>query len=263
MKVGCSCTFAPCLACVVPRRRERARLDAAGDCQRNRRIRAATPAAAPAAGWWRRNRGGRRSPAATAAVSRHTATIAILSDQLPNMTTQQQEFAATHYVGSRSWCWNHPRLARAHPISVLHYHLAMWQSAPRQLHHRRLHCRTTTRSDHARDCSANASGAAWPASADARLMNVRIPGCRVLVRFHRPAERGRRNDGVFWIRLARAAAGRSARATTAPGRHRGPRSVFSERRQTWIAPGTPGLRPDGSLGPRASPDPQHQCVHHH
>src|SRR5450759_3574081 len=30
-----------------------------------------------------------------------TATIAILSDQLPNMTAQQMQFAAAHYVGSQ------------------------------------------------------------------------------------------------------------------------------------------------------------------
>ena len=72
-------------------------------------------------------------PAAT--VSRFpdtTTTIAILSDQLPNMTAEQMQFAATHYVGSQKLVLGTTRALRAlNPnFVVLHYHLAMWQSAP-------------------------------------------------------------------------------------------------------------------------------------
>jgi hypothetical protein len=61
-----------------------------------------------------------------------TATIAILADQLPTMTAQQQGFAATHYVGSQKLVLDTTRALRAlNPnFVVLHYHLAMWQSAP-------------------------------------------------------------------------------------------------------------------------------------
>jgi hypothetical protein len=61
-----------------------------------------------------------------------TATIAILADQLPNLSAPQQTFAATHFVGSQKLT-----LAQSMPLRainpkflVLHYHLAIWQSAP-------------------------------------------------------------------------------------------------------------------------------------
>src|SRR5215475_5076959 len=59
--------------------------------------------------------------------------IAVLTDQLPgNMTSAQQRFAATHYVGTQKLTLNVSRRLRAiNPrFLVLHYHLAMWQSAP-------------------------------------------------------------------------------------------------------------------------------------
>jgi hypothetical protein len=59
--------------------------------------------------------------------------IAILSDQLPGgMTSPQQQFAATHYVGTQKLTLNLSQPLRAiNPnFLVLHYHLAMWQSAP-------------------------------------------------------------------------------------------------------------------------------------
>jgi hypothetical protein len=61
-----------------------------------------------------------------------TATIAVLADQLPNLTAGQQMFAATHFVGSQKLT-----LAQSGPLRainpkflVLHYHLCIWQSAP-------------------------------------------------------------------------------------------------------------------------------------
>jgi hypothetical protein len=61
-----------------------------------------------------------------------TAILAILSDQLPNMTVQQMQFAAAHYVGSQKLVLAATQALRAlNPnFVVLHYHLAMWQSAP-------------------------------------------------------------------------------------------------------------------------------------
>lgn len=49
------------------------------------------------------------------------------------MTREQQQFAATHYVGTQKLTLNLSRPLRAiNPqFLVLHYHLAMWQSAPR------------------------------------------------------------------------------------------------------------------------------------
>jgi hypothetical protein len=73
------------------------------------------------------------TPAATTSRFPDTiATIAILADQLPTMTAQQQGFAATHYVGSQKLVLDTTRELRAlNPnFVVLHYHLAMWQSAP-------------------------------------------------------------------------------------------------------------------------------------
>jgi len=59
--------------------------------------------------------------------------IAVLTDQLPGpMSDAQVRFAATHYVGTQKLTLNVSRRLRAiNPgFLVLHYHLAMWQSAP-------------------------------------------------------------------------------------------------------------------------------------
>jgi hypothetical protein len=58
--------------------------------------------------------------------------IAIFADQLPVMTAAQQQFAARHYVGTQKLTLDQSRPLRAiNPnFLVLHYHLAMWQSAP-------------------------------------------------------------------------------------------------------------------------------------
>jgi len=59
--------------------------------------------------------------------------IAVLTDQLPGgMTEAQVRFAATHYVGTQKLTLKLARPLRAiNPgFLVLHYHLAMWQSAP-------------------------------------------------------------------------------------------------------------------------------------
>jgi hypothetical protein len=58
--------------------------------------------------------------------------IAILTDQLPSgMPAAQQHFAATHYVGTEKQLLPDTQALRAiNPnFIVLHYHLAMWQSA--------------------------------------------------------------------------------------------------------------------------------------
>jgi hypothetical protein len=62
--------------------------------------------------------------------------IAVLTDQLPGaMSEAQVRFAATHYVGTQKLTLNLSRPLRAiNPrFLVLHYHLAMWQSAPNVL----------------------------------------------------------------------------------------------------------------------------------
>ncbi len=62
-----------------------------------------------------------------------TATIAILADQLPSgMPAAQQRFAASHYVGTQKQVLPDTQALRAlnKNFLVLHYHLAMWQSAP-------------------------------------------------------------------------------------------------------------------------------------
>jgi hypothetical protein len=62
-----------------------------------------------------------------------SARIAVLTDQLPGaMTEGQVRFAATHYVGTQKLTLKLSRPLRAinHGFLVLHYHLAMWQSAP-------------------------------------------------------------------------------------------------------------------------------------
>ena len=111
-----------------------------------------------------------------------TATIAILSDQLPNMTAQQQQFAATHYVGSQKLVLGTTRALRAlNPnFVVLHYHLAMWQSAPSVsfitdgLHWSNDYPEVTT---HESWFWHNASGGRVASSADGKLlMNVSDPG---------------------------------------------------------------------------------------
>jgi Hypothetical glycosyl hydrolase family 15 len=60
------------------------------------------------------------------------ATIAIFTDQLPAMNAAQTEFAATHYVGTQKQLLPVTQALRAitPDFLVLHYHLAMWQSAP-------------------------------------------------------------------------------------------------------------------------------------
>jgi hypothetical protein len=62
-----------------------------------------------------------------------SASIGVLADQLPNgMTAGQQQFAATHFVGSQklTLALSKPLRAINPNFIVLHYHLAMWQSAP-------------------------------------------------------------------------------------------------------------------------------------
>jgi hypothetical protein len=62
-----------------------------------------------------------------------SARIGVLADQLPGgMSPAQEHFAATHYVGTQKLTLNLSRPLRAiNPnFLVLHYHLAMWQSAP-------------------------------------------------------------------------------------------------------------------------------------
>jgi hypothetical protein len=59
--------------------------------------------------------------------------VAILTDQLPgNLTPAQQRFAATHYVGTQKLTrdLSGPLRAITPNFLVLHYRLAMWQSAP-------------------------------------------------------------------------------------------------------------------------------------
>jgi hypothetical protein len=58
--------------------------------------------------------------------------IALLVDQLPTMNASQMQFAATHYVGTEKQLLPVTQALRAiNPaFLVLHYHLAMWQSAP-------------------------------------------------------------------------------------------------------------------------------------
>jgi hypothetical protein len=60
------------------------------------------------------------------------ATIALLVDQLPTMNAAQMTFATTHYVGTEKQILSVTQQLRAlNPnFLVLHYHLAMWQSAP-------------------------------------------------------------------------------------------------------------------------------------
>jgi hypothetical protein len=61
-----------------------------------------------------------------------TASIAILTDQLPTMNQAQMQFATSHYVGTEKQLVAVTQALRALNPSflVLHYHLSMWQSAP-------------------------------------------------------------------------------------------------------------------------------------
>jgi hypothetical protein len=61
-----------------------------------------------------------------------TASIAILTDQLPSMNAAQMAFATSHYVGTEKQlvAVTHALRALNPNFLVLHYHLSMWQSAP-------------------------------------------------------------------------------------------------------------------------------------
>ncbi len=62
-----------------------------------------------------------------------TATIGVLVDQLPDgMSSGQQTFVAKHFVGSQklTLAISTPLRALNPSFLVLHYHLAIWQSAP-------------------------------------------------------------------------------------------------------------------------------------
>jgi hypothetical protein len=75
----------------------------------------------------------RQAATATRAFPDSSSRIAILTDQLPSdMSEAQVRFAATHYVGTQKLTLNLSRPLRAiNPgFIVLHYRLAMWQSAP-------------------------------------------------------------------------------------------------------------------------------------
>ena len=60
------------------------------------------------------------------------ASISLLVDQLPQMTAAQMKFATSHYVGTEKQVLPVTKALRAYNpgFLVLHYHLAMWQSAP-------------------------------------------------------------------------------------------------------------------------------------
>ena len=76
--------------------------------------------------------GGGGAPATPRTFPDTTATIGILVDQLPgSMTPAQLQFAASHFVGSQKLLVPVTQSLRAlNPgFIVLHYHLAMWQSA--------------------------------------------------------------------------------------------------------------------------------------
>jgi hypothetical protein len=61
-----------------------------------------------------------------------TASIAVLTDQLPTMNQAQMQFAVSHYVGTEKQLVPVTEALRALSPNflVLHYHLSMWQSAP-------------------------------------------------------------------------------------------------------------------------------------
>ncbi len=60
------------------------------------------------------------------------SSIALLVDQLPSMSAQQMQFATSHYVGTEKQILSVTKQLRALNANflVLHYHLAIWQSAP-------------------------------------------------------------------------------------------------------------------------------------
>jgi hypothetical protein len=60
-----------------------------------------------------------------------SSSIDVLADQLPDMNAAQTSFAASHYVGTQKQLLPVTKALRAlNPnFLVLHYHLAMWQSA--------------------------------------------------------------------------------------------------------------------------------------
>jgi hypothetical protein len=64
-----------------------------------------------------------------------SARIAILADQLPTLSAAELDFAASHYVGTQKQVVGatHALRTRNPSFVVLHYHLAMWQSAPATL----------------------------------------------------------------------------------------------------------------------------------
>lgn len=73
------------------------------------------------------------APAARRAFPETSTRIGVFADQLPGgMTAAQERFAATHYVGTQKLTRNLSAPLRAiNPnFLVLHYRLAMWQSAP-------------------------------------------------------------------------------------------------------------------------------------
>ncbi len=63
------------------------------------------------------------------------ASIALLVDQLPTMSTAQMQFATSHFVGTEKQVLSVTQQLRALNANflVLHYHLCMWQSAPSTL----------------------------------------------------------------------------------------------------------------------------------
>lgn len=61
-----------------------------------------------------------------------SSTISILCDQLPDLSAAQQQFVVNHYVGTEKLTLDQSMPLRALDPNflVLHYHLAIWQSAP-------------------------------------------------------------------------------------------------------------------------------------
>jgi hypothetical protein len=181
-----------------------------------------------------------------------TVTLAILSDQLPNLNAQQAQFAATHYVGSQKLLLGAARALRAiNPnFVVLHYHLAMWQSAPATsfitdgLTWGNDYPEVTT---HETWFWHNASGARVPSSADGKLlMNVSngefAAYWRNGDRFRRKSRNGwrqrhRRNNRVGWCHQRKHAGNR--RDTEHRWQRRDQRR---EQRRCWWSDGN-GRRP--------------------
>jgi len=132
----------------------------------------------------------------------------------------------------RSWCWKRPASWRAlNPnFVVLHYHLAMWQSAPSVtfitdgLHWSNDYPEVTT---HESWFWHNASGGRVASSADGKLlMNVADPGFAAYWAdsIAQQTTAGE-YDGVFLDSASPALfAGRMLARRQPPGRHRSPRS---------------------------------------